>query len=63
MAYTGVMAEAGFDLIEDTIRIMEDKNCDNVIRDQYYHYKKPYVFLRDVDVEPILLESEEIFNK
>ena len=63
MAYTGVMAEAGFDLIEDTIRIMEDKNCDNVVRNQYYHYKKPYVFLRDVDVEPILLESEEIFNK
>ena len=42
---------------------MEDKNCDNVVRNQYYHYKKPYVFLRDVDVEPILLESEEIFNK
>lgn len=63
MAYTGVMAEAGFDLIEDTIKIMEEGNCDNVVRNQFYHYEKPYVFLRDVDVEPLLLESEEILIK
>ena len=63
MAYTGVMARVGFDLIEDTIKIMEDGNCDNVKRDQYHHYDKPYVFLRDVDVEPIVLESEEVFEK
>lgn len=62
MAYTGVMAEAGFDLIEDTIKIMEDGNCDNVLRDQFHQYNKPYIFLRDVDVEPILLESEDVFN-
>ena len=62
MAYAGVMAHVGFDLIEDTIRIMEDGNCDNVERAQYYHYEKPYIFLRDVDVEPIILESEEIFD-
>ena len=62
MAYTGVMAEAGFDLIEDTIKIIEEGNCDNVVRNQFYHYEKPYVFLRDVDVEPLLLESEEIFD-
>lgn len=62
MAYTGVMAQVGFDLIEDTIRIMEDGNCDNVERAPYYHYDKPYVFLRDVDVEPIVLESEAVFD-
>lgn len=62
MAYTGVMAHVGFDLIEDTIRIMEDGNCDNVARDRYHHYDKPYIFLRDVDVEPIILESEDIFD-
>lgn len=62
MAYTGVMAHAGFDLIEDTIRIMEDGNCDGIIRDPYHHYEKPYIFLRDVDVEPIIIENEEIFN-
>lgn len=63
MAYTGVMAQIGFDLIEDTIRIMENGNCDTVERAPYYHYDKPYVFLRDVDVEPIVLESETIFDK
>lgn len=62
MAYTGVMAQVGFDLIEDTIRIHEDGNADNVKRDQFHHYEKPYVFLRDVDVEPIILESEDIFE-
>ena len=62
MAYTGVMAHVGFDLIEDTIRIMEDGNCDGVKRDPFHHYDKPYVFLRDVDVEPIILESEEVFG-
>lgn len=62
MAYTGVMARVGFDLIEDTIRIHEDGNADNVKRDQYYHYEKPYIFLRDVDIEPIVLESEEVFD-
>lgn len=61
MAYTGAMARVGFDLIEDTIKIMEDGNCDRVKRDQFYHYDKPYVFLRDVDVEPIILESEDAF--
>lgn len=62
MAYTSVMAQVGFDLIEDTIRIMEDGNCDGVDRAPFYHYDKPYVFLRDVDVEPIVLESEAIFD-
>lgn len=63
MAYTGVMAQAGFDLIEDTIRIMEDGNADSIERVPYYHYDKPYVFLRDVDIEPMLLESEDVFNR
>lgn len=62
MAYTGVMARAGFDLIEDTIRIMEDGNCDHVKRDPFHKYDKPYVFLRDVDVEPIVLENERMFE-
>lgn len=62
MAYTGVMAHVGFDLIEDTIRIMEDGNADNVKRDQFHHYEKPFVFLRDVDTEPIVLENEDIFD-
>ncbi len=62
MAYTGVMARVGFDLIEDTIKIMESGNCDHVTRAPFYHYDKPYVFLRDVDVEPIILDGEYIFD-
>lgn len=63
MAYTGVMTRVGFDLIGDTMTIMEDGNADRIVRDQYHHYEKPYIFLRDVDVEPIVLESEEIFEQ
>ena len=63
MAYAGVMAHVGFDLIEDTIKIMEDGNADRVERAPFFHYSKPYVFLRDVDVEPIIIESEEFFDK
>ena len=63
MAYAGVMAHVGFDLIEDTIKIMEDGNADRVERAPFYHYEKPYIFLRDVDVEPIILESEDAFDK
>lgn len=63
MAYTGVMAQVGFDLIEDTVRIMEDGDARNIPHTPYYHYDKPYIFLRDVDVEPIVLEGEEVFGK
>jgi biotin carboxylase len=62
MAYTGVMTRVGFDLISDTMTIMEDGNADRIVRDQYHHYNKPYIFLRDVDVEPIVLENEEVFE-
>ena len=63
MAYTGVMARVGFDLIEDTIRIHEDGNCDGIKRDPHHYFEKPFVFLSDVDVEPIVLESEDVFEK
>lgn len=63
MAYCGIMSHVGFDLIEDTIKILEEGNCDNVERSQFFHYEKPYVFLRDVDIEPIILESETFFDE
>lgn len=62
MAYTGVMCILGFDLVEDTIKILEDGNCDGVEHAPYYRFDKPYVFLRDVDIEPIILENEEWRN-
>ena len=36
--------------------------ADDVDRDQFHHYDKPYIFLRDVDVEPIVLDSEMMFD-
>lgn len=41
---------------------MEDGNCDAVERAPFYHYNKNYVFLRDVDVEPIIHDNEDIFD-
>jgi len=63
MAYTGVMAHVGFDLISDTMTIMEDGNADRIARAPFFHYDKPYIFLRDVDTEPLILESEAIFDQ
>lgn len=57
MAYTGVMAQVGFDLVSDTILHLENKT-NEIERAPSYQYDKPYVFLRDVDIEPIVLESD-----
>jgi glutathione synthase/RimK-type ligase-like ATP-grasp enzyme len=61
MAYTGVMAQAGFDLSSDTVRLLEE-GIKSINQAQFYHYNKPYIFLRDVDIEPILLESESLIK-
>ena len=60
MAYTGVMAEVGFDLVSDSILYLNNAT-ESIERAPYYRYDKPYVFLRDVDIEPIVLESESVF--
>lgn len=36
MAYVGVLAHEGFDLIEDAIKILEDGNPNRVKRDQFH---------------------------
>jgi hypothetical protein len=60
MAYTGVMSKVGFNLIEDTILLLKN-GIGTIDHNQYYHYDKPYIFLRDVDIEPIVLNSENEF--
>lgn len=62
MAYTGVMAIVGFDLISDTIDILRSGNANNIQKDHFFHYNKPYAFLRDVDVEPIIVD-DRLFDK
>jgi len=63
MPYTGVMAQVGFDLIEDAIKIIEGGNCKRIGRYPFNHYEQPYILLCDIDVEPIVLESEEMFER
>ena len=61
MAYTGVMADAGLDLVKDTIILLHDNGSERIERQPFFAYEKPYVFLRDVDTEPVLLDGEDIF--
>lgn len=63
MAYTGLMAEVGFDLITDTIEILRGHKKRFQNMSPYFKYDRPYVFLRDVDIEPIILENEDVFLK
>lgn len=55
MAYTGVMAEVGFDLMADTIDILRAGDARDVVRAPFFQYDQTYAFLRDVDVEPIVV--------
>ena len=59
MAYTGILAKVGFDLISDSMNILENGHCNHIVKTPFFHYDKPYIFLRDVDIEPIILESED----
>lgn len=61
MAYTGIMAQVGLDLVSDTIKILQ--NGVETVKDRgIYHYDKEYAFLRDVDIEPIIIDNS-IFKK
>ena len=58
MAYTGIMAEVGFDLVNDTIKLLN--NHPNEIEKGRYYYDNDYVFLRDVDIHPIIMKESEL---
>ncbi len=60
MAYTGIMGKVGFDLIDDTIKYLTDEegNIDN----GRFYYDDDYIFLRDVDIEPILMKESDLFE-
>ncbi len=59
MAYTGIMAECGYDLINDSIKILEGRINDINI-DKRFKFKKDYIFLRDVDIEPIVMTDSTL---
>ena len=62
MAYTGIMAKVGFNLVEDTLTLLFNGAGTDFKDDPIYSYLLPYVFLRDVDSEPIILEGEDWIN-
>lgn len=62
MAYTGILSQVGFDLVGDTIKYLTGK--ENQIDSGRYFFDKDYIFLRDVDIEPIVMtESQLLDNK
>jgi len=62
MAYTGILADAGFNLIVDTIRYLSGDFDIQSIKNHQHIFEKPYIFLRDVDIEPIILDGEHYFE-
>lgn len=61
MAYTETMARAGFDLVTDSINYLL-KGKEAITERGHFHYDKNYIFLRDVDIEPILMEEHELIK-
>lgn len=59
MAYTGVMADAGFDLIDDTIKYLLEGEEQIKIRGDYF-FNNQYIFLRGVDSPPLLLTEDKL---
>lgn len=50
------MREIGSEFMMDSFKRGKNEYC------YLTDYPKPYIFLRDVDVEPIILDGEEIFD-
>jgi biotin carboxylase len=60
MAYSGLMAKAGFDLIGDTVKYLTGKQSE--ICKGRFHYVSDFIFLRDVDIEPILMNGKDLLK-
>lgn len=61
MAYVGVMAEAGYDLIQDTVKYLFDGTLPK--KKTHFHFRSSPVFLRDVDTSPVLIPESRLFNQ
>lgn len=60
MAYTGILAQCGFDLVGATLDYLETGVvAERAVR---HHFDEPYIFLRDVDVEPIVLRESDLLT-
>ncbi len=61
MAYTGIMAKLGFNLVEDTIELLTRGSLSRP-EVPYFKFDEPYSFFRDVDIEPIILSETSLSN-
>lgn len=61
MAYTGIMAKLGFDLVSETVKYLSGELDLKNIENHQYSFDKDYIFLRDVDIEPLILDGEHHF--
>jgi biotin carboxylase len=57
MAYTGIMAQAGFDLIAASVDYLLNGIVPTVKK---FTFDQPYIFLRDVDIQPILMRESDL---
>jgi len=60
MAYTGIMAKVGFDLVDDTLKYLTGRASE--IEKGRFNYPSDYIFLRDVDIEPIIMKESELLR-
>ncbi len=60
MAYSGIMAKVGFDLIGDSVKYLTGDESD--IERGRFKYNSDYIFLRDVDSEPIIMKESELLG-
>ncbi|MBK8502211.1 MAG: hypothetical protein IPL46_08385 [Saprospiraceae bacterium] len=59
VAFTGVLAMAGANLCEDTIRILDNDSEFDTNFHQYI-FEEEYLFLREVDALPILIKETDL---
>jgi len=62
VAFTSSLAAGGANIPIDTLNAMFSGNGSSMKRVDYT-YDEPLIFLRDVDSEPIVMRTSELFNK
>lgn len=62
VAFTSSIAAGGANLPADTLAALFDGNTDTMERIDYT-YNEPFIFLRDVDAEPIIMSEKELLKE
>ncbi|MEL7834392.1 hypothetical protein [Fodinibius sp. Rm-B-1B1-1] len=62
VAFTSSIAAGGANLPADTLLALFDENINGMERIDYT-YSEPFIFLRDVDAEPIIMSEENLLKE